>query len=144
VVIPTPRCAARRRTDGTRWACFAYLLWLALMILRDTRMQPVNGQPVAAAQPMSYFEALMFQLINPKAWMMAVTVVGAFYGNAAPSHLDLTVAALVCFCIGGPCMLVWTAWGAALDHVLKQPRARRSFGYCMAALVLATAVWMLY
>jgi threonine/homoserine/homoserine lactone efflux protein len=115
-----------------------------LVILRDAGSQPVTSKVVTAGRPMSYFEGLMFQLINPKAWMMAVTVAGAFYGNAAPSHLDLTVAALVCFCIGGPCMLVWTIWGAAIDHVLKQQRARRVFGYCMAALVLATAVWMLY
>ena len=40
-------------------------------------------------------------------------------------------------------MLVWTVWGAAIDRVLKQPPARRAFGYAMAALVLATAFWML-
>ena len=127
-----------------RWACFAYLLWLAWMILRDARRHPDSSQSVSSARPMSYFEGLTFQLINPKAWMMAVTVAGAFYGNSAPSHLDLAVAALVCFCVGGPCMLVWTIWGAAIDHVLKQPRARRAFGYCMAVLVLATAFWMLH
>jgi hypothetical protein len=40
-------------------------------------------------------------------------------------------------------MLVWTIWGAAIDRVLTRPAARQVFGYCMAALVLATALWML-
>ncbi len=40
-------------------------------------------------------------------------------------------------------MLIWTGWGAAIDGVLTQPRARQAFGYFMAALVLATALWML-
>jgi threonine/homoserine/homoserine lactone efflux protein len=128
-----------------RWACFAYLLWLAIAILRDARAEPgANGRPAdSKARPMSFFEGLMFQLINPKAWMMAVTVASAFYGSAAPNHLDVAVATLISVTIGTPCMLIWTGWGAAIDRVLTQPRARRAFGYFMAALVLATALWML-
>jgi threonine/homoserine/homoserine lactone efflux protein len=127
-----------------RWGCFAYLLWLAFVILRDARAQAgTTRAPPANVRPMSYFEGVMFQLINPKAWMMAVTVASAFYGTAAPTHLDLTVATLISTSIGGPCMLVWTIWGAGIDQVLKKPRARLLFGYAMTALVVATAFWML-
>jgi threonine/homoserine/homoserine lactone efflux protein len=127
-----------------RWACFAYLLWLAWLILRDARASAVTAtrQP-AAGRPMRFVEALLFQLINPKAWMMALTVGSAFYGGLAPSHLDLATAILVSICIGGPSMLVWTLWGASIDRVLRRPAARQLFGYAMAALVAATAVWML-
>jgi threonine/homoserine/homoserine lactone efflux protein len=127
-----------------RWACFAYLLWLAWLILRDARASTVTAtrQP-AAGRPMRFIEALLFQLINPKAWMMALTVGSAFYGGLAPSHLDLATAILVSICIGGPSMLVWTLWGASIDQVLRRPAARQLFGYAMAALVAATAVWML-
>jgi threonine/homoserine/homoserine lactone efflux protein len=127
------------------WASFAYLLWLALVILRDARRG--SGTAVAhtgaTARPMKFLQALSFQLINPKAWMMAVTTVSAFYGGVAPTWLDLAAATLVCTVIGSNSMLVWTIWGAAIDRLLTQPRARRMFGYCMAALVLATAIWML-
>ncbi len=128
-----------------RWACFAYLIWLAIAILRDARTEPARtGRPAeTSARPMSFFEGLMFQLINPKAWMMAVTVASAFYGSAVPSTLDVTVATLISIAIGTPCMLVWAGWGAAIDRVLTQPRAHQLFGYFMAALVLATALWML-
>ncbi len=73
-----------------RWACFAYLLWLAFAILRDAR--PAAAAPVGAeaadlpatptAQPMRFIEGVLFQLINAKAWMMTVTVASAFYGAA--------------------------------------------------------------
>ena len=74
---------------------------------------------------------------------IAVTVASAFYGASAPHAVDLAVAALLCFVIGGCCMLVWTMWGASIDHLLKQPRARRAFAWIMALAVAATAAWML-
>jgi threonine/homoserine/homoserine lactone efflux protein len=130
---------------GLRWACFAYLVWLAIAILREARAEPTRtGRPAdSSARPMSFFEGLMFQLINPKAWMMAVTVASAFYGSAAPGTLEVMLATVISIAIGTPCMLIWTGWGAAIDRVLTRPRAHQAFGYFMAALVLATALWML-
>jgi threonine/homoserine/homoserine lactone efflux protein len=127
-----------------RWACFLYLLWLAWLIVRDARPRPANSaSPAAKSRPLRFIEGVLFQLINPKAWMMAVTVASAFYGGMAPTHFDLATAALISTCIGGPCMLVWTMWGASIDQVLRQPRARQLFSYAMAVLVVLTAAWML-
>ena len=92
---------------------------------------------------MSWLEAVLFQLINPKAWMMAITVASAFYGEVAPQALDLAAAIAVCFPIGGACMLIWTVWGASIDHVLRRPLARQLYSYAMAFTVALTAVWML-
>ena len=58
--------------------------------------------------------------------------------------LDLAVTILICVAIGSNSMLVWTIWGAAIDRLLTQPRARQLFGYSMAALVVITAFWMLF
>lgn len=130
-----------------RWACFIYLLWLALVILREARARPTTSAAAAAInplRPMRFVEALLFQLINPKAWMMATTVATAFYGGRVPTPGDLAAASLVCLVVGGPCMLVWTIWGATIDHVLTRPAARRAFGHAMAAMVLGTAIWMLF
>jgi threonine/homoserine/homoserine lactone efflux protein len=130
-----------------RWACFAYLLWLAAMILREAvaRGGPANpAQAAHVARPMGWREATTFQLINAKAWMMTITVASAFYGNQQPTLLDIGVAALICSAIGTPSMLVWNAWGAAIEPVLKRPAAYRAFNVVMALLVVATAVWMLF
>ena len=130
-----------------RWACFGYLLWLALLILRDTRRE--SAQRVAStdshtARPIRLTEAKAFQLINAKAWMMTVTLASAFYGTARPTLPDIGIAALVCLAIGVPSMLMWNVWGAAIEHVLKRPVAHRAFQVVMALLVLGTAVWMLF
>lgn len=129
-----------------RWGCFGYLLWLALVILRDARLETAAANPDATpptAHPLTFVQAVLFQLINPKAWMMTITAVSGFYGAAAPSWLDLAVMAIICTSIGSTSMLIWTVWGAGIDRLLREPRARQIFGYSMAALVVATAVWML-
>jgi threonine/homoserine/homoserine lactone efflux protein len=130
-----------------RWGCFVYLLWLALVILRDARRETAAARSpdavTATAQPMTFVEALLFQLINPKAWMMTLSAVSGFFGGAKPTWLDLGVMALICVCIGSTSMLIWTIWGAGIDRLLRRPQARQIFGYTMALLVVATAVWML-
>jgi threonine/homoserine/homoserine lactone efflux protein len=129
------------------WACFFYLLWLATVILRDAHSEtrPAVAAPGEAqsAQPMTFFQALSFQLINPKAWMMTVTAVSAFYGGVAPTIMDLAATIVICVTIGTNSMLVWTIWGATIHRLLKEPRARQLFGYSMAVLVVITAFWML-
>jgi len=126
-----------------RWACAAYLLWLAWLILRDSNPR-TGATEQAVARPMRLVEAMLFQPLNPKAWMMATTVASAFYGDHAPSGTDLAVATAICLCIGGPCMLIWVTWGASIDHLLRRPGPRQAFNVVMALLVVATAVWMLY
>jgi threonine/homoserine/homoserine lactone efflux protein len=126
-----------------RWACAAYLLWLAVMILRDGKPRTDAPPGKAAPRPMNWLEGVLFQAINPKAWMMAITVASAFYGSSAPALPDLAVASVVCFLIGGACMLVWTIWGASIDRVLKRPQARRVYAWTMSLAVAATAAWML-
>jgi threonine/homoserine/homoserine lactone efflux protein len=130
-----------------RWLCFAYLMWLAWVVLQDgrtpdTERAATQGRPFQG-RPMRCVEAIVFQLINPKAWMMAVTVVSAFYGGVAPRVVDVAAATMICVAIGTACMTIWTAWGATLHHLLERPQSRRLFSYSMAALVVATAVWML-
>jgi threonine/homoserine/homoserine lactone efflux protein len=128
-----------------RWACFAYLLWLAAMMLREAMPRPAGAAPASAssARPMRWTEATGFQLINAKAWMMSITAASAFLGGRAPTALDMATTSLVCLAIGVPCMLAWNAWGAAIEPVLRRPAARLAFNCAMALLVLATAVWML-
>jgi threonine/homoserine/homoserine lactone efflux protein len=128
-----------------RWACFLYLLWLALVILGEARGVAAagNGNGAFLPRPMRWYEASAFQLVNPKAWMMAVTMASAFYGSNAPGAPEIAVAAATWVAIGTPSMLVWTLWGATIERVLRRPRERQVYALLMAAAVAATALWML-
>lgn len=124
-----------------RWACFAYLLWLAWQVLRDSGASANDG--AQDARPMSVAAAALFQLVNPKAWMMAITGITAFSsaGDLGAGALGTVIAMFVA--IGTPCILLWGLWGAAIHRVLRRPAARRTFNVTMAAIVAATALSML-
>ncbi len=128
-----------------RWACFAYLLWLAWAILRDGHAPRAAepGAPRSVGRPMQWHESTLFQLINPKAWMMAITITSAFYGASAPRGADVAVAAVAWVAVGTPSMLVWTVWGASIDKVLRRQRERQVYAWVMSLAVAVTAVWML-
>jgi threonine/homoserine/homoserine lactone efflux protein len=129
------------------WACFAYLLWLAAMIFRDGRAiaSPGGnaGRTPPGSRPMQWYEASLFQLINPKAWMMAITMASAFYGSKAPGVGDIALATLAWISVGTPSMLAWTIWGASIERVLQRPRERQVYACSMSLAVAATAIWML-
>jgi len=125
------------------WACFAYLLYLAAMIFLEGHRNAASGNATAATgRPMRWYEASAFQIINPKAWMMAITMASAFYGSQAPGAADITIAAAAWVSIGTPSMLVWTLWGASIDRVLRRPRERQVYAWVMSLAVAATAIWM--
>lgn len=128
-----------------RWACFAYLLWLAWAILRDGHKPRATeaAAPGAIGRPMQWYESTLFQLINPKAWMMAITITSAFYGANVPRSADLVVAGIAWVAVGTPSMLVWTIWGASIDKVLRRQRERQVYAWVMSLAVAFTAVWML-
>jgi threonine/homoserine/homoserine lactone efflux protein len=92
---------------------------------------------------MHWYEATAFQLINPKAWMMAITLASAFYGSSVPGMADIAVAAVAMVSVGTPSMLAWTIWGASIHQVLRRPRERQLYAWVMSLAVAATALWML-
>src|SRR3546814_14562810 len=53
----------------------AYLLWLAWKIANAAAPDTAGG---ARGKPMSFFQAVMFQWVNPKAWSMALTAIALY------------------------------------------------------------------
>ena len=119
-----------------RWACFAYLLWLAWQVLRDPGAGDVAD---GGARPWGVVNGALFQLVNPKAWMMAITGITAFStGRPGGGALGIVIATFVG--IGSLSLICWALWGATLHRVLRRPAARRLFNVAMAAVVAATAI----
>jgi len=121
--------------------CCAYLFWLALGLLRD--VGPAAGEPSAAARPMRFHEAALFQFVNPKAWAMAVAAcaIAEKFPLGVPARLGLML--LISALINLPCVSVWALFGRNLRRYLHRPGLRQGFNLAMAALVVATALWML-
>lgn len=118
-----------------KWASLAYLLYLAFKIA--TAAPPTAGRPDVERRPMGFGAAALFQLVNPKAWAMALTAVTA-YG-------DLGIAALtaVFVLVNLPCCGSWALLGEQMRRWLHRPRALQAFNWGAAGLMVVSVLPLL-
>ncbi len=119
------------------WVGALYLLYLGWRLLHSA-----DAHAHARAQPVRFFEAAMFQFLNPKAWVMSITSATLFLPQELGLLLRGAYMALVMEGVGLPCMAVWALFGSSLKNFLAAPRARVVFNGAMAATLLVTAVMM--
>jgi threonine/homoserine/homoserine lactone efflux protein len=130
--------ASRTAMRALNVAGAAFLLWLAWKIATA----PAGG-PAGARGAVGFLGAAAFQWINPKSWLVCAGAAGTYLDAAAGSALAQSVALGALFALASlPCGLVWLAFGAAAQRVLRTERARRVFNVAMG-LVLAGSVAMI-
>ena len=114
-----------------------YLVFLAWK-LSGARMGDA-GTP----EPVSFTEAALFQALNPKSWVKAVTLASVFMpGDLGVLNATLLVA-LVSLIMGLPCSLSWAWFGASFRTMLNDPRKQRLFNLTMGATLLVLALMFL-
>ncbi|HVE10157.1 MAG TPA: LysE family translocator [Paraburkholderia sp.] len=112
-------------------ASVGYLLYLAWKIGTSGEVRVRQGE----RRPMRFHEALLFQWINPKAWMMVLTAATTIHMTEDVGSNALLMAALF-YLIGLPCICLWAAGGTALRQVLAKPVWLRAFNVSMAVLLV--------
>jgi threonine/homoserine/homoserine lactone efflux protein len=114
----------------------AYLLWLAWRIATAGSTDPIIGDE---ARPMTFIEAALFQWVNPKGWMVALSVAANY---VTPDNLwaDVTVLSLVFLIISLISTSSWALFGTSLRPFLADAQAMRVFNVAMA-LALVASLW---
>ena len=111
----------------------AYLLWLAWKIANAGA--PGDGES-PRGRPMSFFQAALFQWVNPKAWSMALTAI-ALYAPDRNIAAVLFVAAIFGI-INLPSTSLWALMGMALRGWLSNAWRLAAFNWTMAALLVGS------
>jgi threonine/homoserine/homoserine lactone efflux protein len=110
-----------------------YTLWLSWKIASAGSL---GGGDLP--HPMRYRAAFAFQWVNPKLWLMAVTL-AALYVRPDHTLADTMLITGVVAIINVPAMLLWAGFGAGLRGILQVPSRVRIFNIVMS-LVLAASV----
>lgn len=110
-----------------------YLGWMGLGLFRTSAPKSVVSYPL----PRGMTSVALFQLANPKAWLLviAVTVIGKGGGSTASMATVALLMVLVC----GLCLLVWAMMGASLSGWLAHANRRKPFNRIMGALLIGSA-----
>jgi threonine/homoserine/homoserine lactone efflux protein len=114
-------------------ASVAYLLWLAWKIGTSGAIKVKSGD----RRPMRFHEAIAFQWVNPKAWMMVLTAATTIR-LSADFGVNTVVMAALFYVIGLPCICLWAAFGTGMRRFLADPRRLRMFNIAMALSLVAS------
>ncbi|MCO1333264.1 LysE family translocator [Microbulbifer sp. OS29] len=112
-----------------RWVGVVYLLYLAWLIGTARKMDSEG-----AGHPLSFTQAIAFQWVNPKGWIMATGALAAFTTPGAEMWAGVAKVALAFIAIGGPCVAVWLFFGLGLKRFLTEPSYLRGFNIAMATV----------
>lgn len=119
-----------------------YLLWLAFKIA-SAPVDEINIKSSSRTSPLTWWQAALFQFINPKAWMMAFGSVSTF-SLKGDLYFESGLAIIVAFAlIGFPSISVWAGAGAKIKVWLNTPKRRRFFNLSMGAITAATLIIIL-
>jgi len=115
-----------------------YLLVLSWQIFR-------SGAPGEKEErrPMRFHESVLFQAVNPKAWVMVTNTALIFTPHGLPVAEGAAWLALVCAAVNLPCVGLWAVTGDRLRRHLSRGKAAQVFNAGMATLMAITAVWLL-
>jgi threonine/homoserine/homoserine lactone efflux protein len=96
-----------------------------------------------AARPVSFVQAAVFQTLNPKSWLKAITAASVFIPAGQGAFVGALVVAVVGALVGAPCNAMWALFGMSIRRLLKDPYKQRVFNWTMAAALLVLAAMFL-
>jgi threonine/homoserine/homoserine lactone efflux protein len=121
-----------------KFLCFVYLLYLSWKMLGS-----ISVTKKETGRPLKFYEASLFQFINPKAWTVAIAAVSGFFPSdenffVATMFLAVT-APFVCI----PSISLWALFGNSLRIFVNNTKTKKIIEYILAILLILTGVFIL-
>ena len=118
-----------------------YLLYLALLI---ARAESSNEQVSMNSKPQSFYQAALFQWVNPKAWVMGSSAIATYSNVGADLNSQILMIVATFSIITFPCVACWLFFGAKLKNILKQDKQRIVVNRTMALLLVLSITPILF
>lgn len=99
-----------------------YLLYLAWLIASSS---PASLESTKS-KPLSFYQAALFQWVNPKAWVMATGAVSAYTSVSAEISMQVIYIALIFFVVAFPCVGIWLVFGVGLKKTSDFSKTSKS------------------
>ena len=117
--------------ESLRWIGIAVLIWLSWKIAFSGGGAKTENR----LRPFTFWESAAFQWINPKGWVMAISITSQYAGGSRPYASAIVIAAVFVF-LGFTSAFGWTVFGRQMQRWLQTPLRLRVFNVSMAALIL--------
>jgi threonine/homoserine/homoserine lactone efflux protein len=112
-----------------------YLLYVAYLVLGNGGVGCTE-----VSNPLTLRQAIVFQCVNPKAWIFAIAAVGTFLSTNLPWAVGVGFLTGILMAVVVGSSSIWAVGGAALGRVVDEERTRRVISIGLAALLVASVV----
>ena len=115
--------------------CIIYLSYLGYKIIGSFSKIKEDG-----SRPLKFYEASLFQLVNPKAWTISTMVASSFLPKdekLITAILFISITALIICPIS---ISVWAVFGSGIRNLVKSSKKKSVVEYFLAILLLITAI----
>ena len=119
-----------------RYVGTAYILYLAYKMFGSLNVSLTEEK----SRPLKYYEAILFQFVNPKAWVICITAVSLFYPEKENLIVGTLFMVIMSTVINIPSISVWALGGSIIRHYLRNDNLKKILECFLALLLLATAV----
>ena len=104
-----------------------YLLFLAWKIANSGNVNASDS----LRKPLTFFQAAVFQWVNPKAWVITLGAIATF--TTIDNVKERIMAIVLGYAtVGALCMATWLLLGSGLQKIMRNPRRIQWFNFAMA------------
>ena len=113
-----------------------YLIYLAWKMFGSLNINSVEDK----SAPLKYYEAILFQFVNPKAWVICITAVSIFYPDKENIFVGTFFMVLMSTIINIPSISIWAFGGSIIRKYLNKSKLKKTIECLLAILLVGTAI----
>jgi len=118
-----------------RIICALYLLYLGYKIIGSFSKIKEDD-----SRPLKFYEAALFQLVNPKAWTISTMVASGFLPKDEKLIISILFISMTALIICPISISIWAAFGSGIRNLVKNNKKKAIVEYFLAILLLITAI----
>ena len=115
--------------------CVIYLLYLGYKIIGSFSSIKEDD-----SRPLKFYEAALFQLVNPKAWAISSMVASGFLPKDEKLFTAIFFISITALIICPISISIWAAFGSGIRNLVKNDKKKAIVEYFLAILLLITAI----
>ena len=115
--------------------CAIYLIYLGYKIVGSFSKLKDDG-----TRPLKFYEAALFQIVNPKAWTISSMAASSFLPKDGNLFLSIIFIASVALIICPISISPWAAFGSGIKNLVKNNKIKVIIEFFLAFLLLITAI----
>lgn len=123
-----------------RYVGATYLLYLSYKMFGSLNVNIKEDK----SRPLTFFEAILFQFVNPKAWIICSTAVSIFYPNDASIFLGTFFMVFMSTIVNLPSISIWAFGGSIIGKYLKNVKLKKFVEFLLALMLILTSIYIIF